>query len=165
MIDMMDNTQNPNNNNVDSNGGLPPVQNPNTNGQSQNGQVTPTINREVERPVSDFIAHSEKPPVLDKEVEAVGVKHISERPQLSEEHQQIGVKDSLENNVPNIESTGNVQILDQSQAQDVVNKYKNSADPIEHVEQAYFLPSIFGFATVILKNLKEMHAKLTGGKQ
>ncbi|KKP80444.1 MAG: hypothetical protein UR81_C0028G0004 [Candidatus Levybacteria bacterium GW2011_GWB1_35_5] len=162
MIDMMDNTQNPNNNNVDSNGGLPPVQNPNTNGQSQNGQVTPTINREVERPVSDFIAHSEKPPVLDKEVEAVGVKHISERPQLSEEHQQIGVKDSLENNVPNIESTGNVQILDQSQAQDVVNKYKNSADPIEHVEQAYFLPSIFGLATLILKNLQKVHAKITG---
>ncbi len=160
---MMDNTQNPNNNNVNIDGGVPPVQNPTANGQVQE-RITPSINREVERPVSDFIAHSEKPPVLDKEVEAVGVKHISEKPQLSEEHQQIGVKDSLENNVPNIESTGNVQILDQSQAQDVVNKYKNSSDPVEHVEQSYFMPSIFGLATLILKNLQKVHAKITGRK-
>jgi len=161
MINMMDNDQNPNNDTMNSSAGLPPVQNPNTNGQSQN-VVTPSVNREVERPVSDFVAHSEKPPVLDKEVEAVGVKHVSERPQLSEEHEQIGVKDSLENNVPTIEPTGNVQILDQSQAQDVVNKYKNSSDPVEHIEQSYFMPSIFGFATLILKNLQKVHAKITG---
>lgn len=163
MINMMDNSQNSNNNNMNIDSGLPPVQNPTANGQVQQG-ITPSINREVERPVSDFIAHSENPPVLDKEVEAVGVKHIPGRPQLTEEHQQIGVKDSLENNVPNIEPTGNVQILDQSQAQDVVNKYKNSSDPVEHVEQSYFMPSIFGFATLILKNLQKVHAKITGRK-
>lgn len=140
------------------NGGIntPPVQNQDTNGQA------PSINKEFERPVSDYVTHSETPPVIDKELEQVGVTHVSDTPKLDEEHEQIGVKLSLETNVPKTEPTGTVQLMDEAEAEDIVKKYKNSADPVEHVEQAYFLPSIFGFATLILKNLKEMHAKLIG---
>ncbi|MBI2025877.1 MAG: hypothetical protein HYT06_00685 [Candidatus Levybacteria bacterium] len=158
----MDNTQNPNNNNVD-NSNLP-VQN-SSSGQYQNG-LSSSINKEVEKPVSDFVAHSETQPVLDREVETVGVKVASEKPQLTQEHEQIGVKHSLENNFPTIEPTGTVQLMDESQAEDVINKYKGNSDPLEHVEKAYFLPSIFGFATLIVKLIKEnaqkAHAKITG---
>ena len=166
MIKQMDNAQNPNNdNNLNTGTVIAPVQNQATNGQYQNGQPTPSINKEVERPVSDYVTHSETSPVIDKELEQVGVTQVSDAPKLDQVHEQIGVKHSLETNVPKTEPAGTVQLMDEGEAKDVVNKYKNSADPIEHVEQAYFLPSIFGFATVILKNLKEMHAKLTGGKQ
>ncbi len=158
---MMDNTQNPNNdNNLNSGTTIAPVQN-----QDTNGQVTPSINKEVERPVSDYVTHSETSPVIDKELEQVGVTQVSDKPQLDQEHEKIGVKHSLETNVPKTEPAGIAQLMDEEEAKDVVNKYINSTDPVEHVEQAYFLPSIFGFATVILKNLKEMHAKLTGGKR
>ncbi|MBI3984925.1 MAG: hypothetical protein HY344_03210 [Candidatus Levybacteria bacterium] len=161
----MDNTQNPSNDN-DLNAGVnaSPVQNPNTNGQYPNGQAAPSINKEVERPVSDYVARSDIEPVVDKEMEQVGVQTVSDRPVLDEDHEKIGVTHSLETNVPKTEASGTVDLMDEKEAKDVINKYKNSADPIEHVEQAYFLPSIFGFATVILKNLKEMHKRLTGKK-
>ncbi len=136
------------------------TQDPNQKVQPQT-LITPSIGKEVERPVSDFVVHSEKPPVLDKEMEAVGVKIVSDDPRLSVEHEQIGVKRSLESVVPNLEPTA-VEPLDKGQAQEVVSKYKNSVDLTEHVEQAYFLPSIFGFATLILKNLRKVHGKIMG---
>ncbi|MEK7551354.1 MAG: hypothetical protein AAB532_02040 [Patescibacteria group bacterium] len=138
----------------------------NTNDPNQKVQpqtlITPSIGKEVERPVSDFVVHSEKPPVLDKEMEAVGIKTVSDNPVLTVDHQQIGVKPSLESTVPNLEPKITIEPLDQREAQGVVNKYKNSLDLTEHVEQAYFLPSIFGFATLILKNLRKVHGKIMG---
>lgn len=124
--------------------------------------ISPSPNKEVERPVSDFVVHSEKPPVIDKEMEAVGVSQVSDTPQLSVEHEVIGVKPSLESTVPNLEPKLNVEPLGEGEAQDAVNKYKNSVDLTEHVEQAYFLPSVFGFATLILKNLRKVHSKIMG---
>lgn len=124
--------------------------------------ISPSPNKEVERPVSDFVVHSEKPPVIDKEMEAVGVSQVSDAPKLTVEHEVIGVKPSLESTVPSLEPTLNVEALDESKARDAVNKYKNSVDLTEHVEQAYFLPSVFGFATLILKNLRKVHSKIMG---
>lgn len=124
--------------------------------------ISTSPNKEVESSVSDFVTHSETPPVLDKEIEAVGVQTVSDNPVLTVEHEVIGVKPSLETTVPSLEPKLNVEPLGEKEAKDTVNKYKNSVDLTEHVEQAYFLPSIFGFATLILKNLRKVHGKIMG---
>lgn len=124
--------------------------------------ISPSPNKEVERPVSDFVTHSETPPVLDKEIEGVGIKTVSDNPVLTVDHEVIGVRPSLETVVPSLEPKVTVEPLGEQEAQAAVNKYKNSVDLTEHVEQAYFLPSIFGFATLILKNLRRVHGKIMG---
>lgn len=124
--------------------------------------ISPSPSKEVERPVSDFVVHSEKQPVLDKEMEAVGVKTVSDNPVLTVDHEVIGVKPSLETTVPSLSPKLSVEPLGEQEAKDTVNKYKNSVDLTEHVEQAYFLPSVFGFATLILKNLRRVHGKIMG---
>ena len=71
---------------------------------------TVTVGKEVERPVSDFVSNSETQPILDREVSEIGVEVVSEKPKLTEEHEEIGVKHSLENNVPKLDPSGSVNL-------------------------------------------------------
>lgn len=123
-----------------------------------------SVNKEVHRPVSDFVRHSETAPVLDKEVRQVGVEVVSERPKLTPEHEQIGIKHSLENNVPILEPTGQVELpLSGPEAEALVaaDKDKVGRDIGEHKESIYFMPSAFGLANLVLKHLKKIKNKLS----
>lgn len=87
--------------------------------------VSAGVGKEAERPVSDFVIHSEAQPVLDKEVQEIGVEAVSDKPKLTQEHEQIGIKHSLENNVPNIEPSGNIKFPLTNEETATIEKDKN----------------------------------------
>lgn len=67
-------------------------------------------NKEIQRPVSDYLTVSETLPVVEQELREVGVEQVVQVPKLDEEHEQIGVGHSLENNVPKTEPMGFVKL-------------------------------------------------------
>lgn len=103
---MDDSTDNPtaqSNGPVVQNNNQIPVQPPVT-------QSVSIANKEVQRPVSDYLTASETAPVIEQELREVGVEQVKEAPKLDQEHEQIGVKHSLENNVAKTEPTGFVKL-------------------------------------------------------
>lgn len=126
--------------------------------------ISGSINKEVQRPVSDFVRHSESAPVLDQEVKNAGVEVVSDKPKLTPEHEAVGIKHSLENNVPKLEPTGEVKLpLTGPEAEAIVAADKNKVgrDIGEHKENIYFMPSAFGLANLVLKHLKKIKNKLS----
>jgi hypothetical protein len=120
---------------------------------SDQNQVTPSgssLNKEVGS-VSDYVSHSEQAPKIDTEVKEAGVEAVSETPQLTQAHEQIGVKLSPESSKPNLEaSAGQTMPMSQTKAQQVVKTNKNIRD------------SILWFAILMLKNFKKMGRGLSG---
>lgn len=122
--------------------------------QPQQPQPAPTgsLHKEAElAPVSDFVTLSEKPAIKDKEVAEAGVVEVSQSPELSKEHEQIGVKPSAEATPVKIEPSEEIELpLDQRQAQKVIKANKNTGY------------SIVWLAILMLKHFKKMHRKLLG---
>ena len=121
--------------------------------------VSGGIGKEVERPVSDFITHSEKPPVLDEELKQAGVEVVSQKPELTDEHEKLGVTHSLENNTPSLEPKGTVKLpMTKDEAEKIVDqdKGKVSSDIGEHTENIYVSPSALFLARLVLKHLKKI---------
>lgn len=121
--------------------------------------VSGGIGKEVERPVSDFVTHSEKPPVLDKELKQAGVEVVSQKPELTPEYENLGVTHSLENNVPSLEPKGTVKLpMTKGEAEKIVDqdKGKVSSDIGEHKENIYISPSALFLARLVLKHLKKI---------
>jgi hypothetical protein len=116
-------------------------------------QVTPigSMHKEAElAPVSDFVKLSETPAVKDREVAEAGVKEISQTPELTKEHEQIGVRPSAEVTPVKIEesSESSRMPMTQVQATQIAKKNKNIKS------------SIVWLAILMLKNFKKMHRKL-----
>jgi hypothetical protein len=127
--------------------------------------VSAGISKEAPRPVSDYAVKSESLPKIEKELSDIGVEAHFESVKLTPEHKDLGVEHSLENNVPNLNPTGAVTLpISEEVAENAVkqNKGKISLSLTEQSDSIYILPSIFGFATLILKNLKKMHGKIMG---
>src|SRR3989337_301371 len=82
-------------------------------------QPTGGVNKEVEKaPVSDYVEVSDKEPKLHPEVAETGVEVVSERPPLTVEHKDLGIKESIPE--PATEPTGLVQFpMTKKQADDV----------------------------------------------
>lgn len=121
--------------------------------------VSGGIGKEAERPVSDFISHSEKPPVLDEELKKAGVEVISQKPELTPEHENLGVTHSLENNVPVLEPKGTVKLpITKEEAERIVEKDKNqiTSDIGQHKENIYISPSALFLARLVLKHLSKI---------
>lgn len=121
--------------------------------------VSGGIGKEAERPVSDFVSHSEKQPVLDEELKKAGVEVVSQKPELTPEHEEIGVTHSLENNVPSIEPKGIVKLpITKEEAEVIVEKDKNqvTSDIGQHKENIYISPSALFLARLVLKHLSKL---------
>ena len=115
--------------------------------------------KEAEKPISSFISHSERPPIIEKEVANVGVEAVSEKPEITKEHEQVGIKPSLENNIPELEPSGKVKLpLTKDEAEKIVAKDKGqiTKDFGEHQEGNYFMPSALGLAMLVLKHIKKI---------
>jgi len=86
---------------MDSNSKQNPIFDPNTKtaSQPQSTNFVPGVNKEHEV-VGAFIRPSEPEHVLDQEVKDAGVKTVSEKPNLTDVHTQIGVTHSLQNTEP-----------------------------------------------------------------
>lgn len=107
-----------------------------------------SINKEV-GPVSDYVKLSESEPQIHPEAAKAGVETVSseEKPQLTEEHFKIGVKESIPQ--PQIEPTGNVNLpMSQQQAMQTAKTDKKITD------------SILWMAIAVLRQLKKMHGKV-----
>jgi hypothetical protein len=116
-------------------------------------QVAPlgSLNKEAElAPVSDFVRPTETPAVKDREVTEAGVTEVSTLPELSKEHEQIGIKPSAEATPVTIEtpSEDTNWPMTQVQATQVTKQNKNIRS------------SIVWLAILMLKNFKKMHRKL-----
>lgn len=113
-----------------------------------------SVNKEVEMaPVSDFVKPSETPVIKDKEVAEAGVAEVSQTPELSKEHEQIGIKPSAEATPVKINESGPEDNLPltQVQAAQTVKKNKNIKS------------SIVWLAILMLKHFKKIHRKLLKG--
>lgn len=128
------------------------------NGQAIN--VTPGISKEVERPQAGFISHSEKLPVLDKELQEARVEAVDDKPVLTEQHQQVGITHSAENNVPSLTPSDKIQLpLTEEEADQIIknNKDKINTDVGEHGdERSYTALSILFYATLVKKLWKQL---------
>jgi hypothetical protein len=123
----------------------PPVVNP------QQPVPTGSLHKEAElAPVSDFVKPTEMPAVKDKEVAEAGVQEVSSAPELTREHEQIGVKPSAEVTPVKIVDSSEEDNLPMTkvQATQVVKKSKNIRS------------SIVWLAILMLKHFKRMHRKL-----
>ena len=120
---------------------------------SDQNQVTPSgssLNKEVGS-VSDYVSHSEQAPKIEQELKEAGVETVSETPQLTQAHEQIGVKLSPESSKPNLETPiGQAVPMSQAKAEQVIKTNKNIRD------------SILWFAILMLKNFKKMGRGLSG---
>jgi len=116
-------------------------------------QSTPvgSLNKEAElAPVADFVKPTETPAIKDKEVAEAGVSEVSQRVELSREHELMGLRHAAETTPVKIDNPiEKVQLpLDQTQAQQVVKTNKNSKS------------SIVWMAILMLKHFKQMQRKL-----
>lgn len=112
---------------------------------------TGSPNKEVEMaPVSDFVKPTEKPAVRDQEVAEAGVSEVTERIELSKEHEKIGIKPSAEATPVKINDQAGEDNLPMTQVQaaQVVKKNKNIRS------------SIVWLAILMLKNFKKMRMSL-----
>ena len=115
--------------------------------------------------VSDFVKPTDVEPRVEAEVRSAGVEVVSEKPKLDEVHEKIGVKLSPEIFEPNLSSNVNISYqISEDEAEKALKQNKGSLDIRERGEALYSMPSIFGFATLFLKNLKKIHGKITGKK-
>jgi len=139
----------------------------NDNSQKTNVVSTPvssSLNKETAS-ISDFVKPSEVEPRIETEVKNAGVEAVSEKPKLDEVHEKIGVKLSPEATEPNLNSNTNISYqISEAEAEKTLKQNKGSFDIRERGEAQYFMPSIFGLATLFLKNLKKIHSKITGKK-
>ena len=129
------------------------VQNGNSN-QVNGVSIAGSPNKEIQRPVADFVSHSEKPPILDTEVRQAGVEVVSQKPELTEEHEKLGVTHSLENNVPNLAPSGKIQLpmtQEEAEAEIAKDKGKISSNIGEHQEGNYSAPAALFLASLIIK--------------
>ena len=128
-------------------------------------QPVGTANKEAPRLASDYVVSSESLPKIEKELSDIGVEAHFESVKLTPEHKDLGVEHSLENNVPNLVPAGTIKLpITEEVAENTVkqNKGKISLSFAEQSDSIYILPSIFGFATLLLKNLKKIHGKIMG---
>ena len=87
----------------------------------QPAQPVGSVSKEVEKaPVSDYVEVSDKEPKLHPEVAETGVEVVSERPPLTVEHKDLGIKESIPE--PATEPTGSVQFPMTKQQADNVTK-------------------------------------------
>lgn len=94
-----------------------PIQNPTytSDGAVQNGvpvQNTPAIgsvHREIERPVTDFLKPTESQPAIEQELREAGVEQVAQKPDLTADHKNVGIKHSLENTEPNPNAHKNIK--------------------------------------------------------
>lgn len=103
---------------------------------------------------------AEQEPNLHPEVSQAEVKTVSQEPQLSVEHQKVGIIPSIP--PPPAELTNKIKIptddLTEEEARAIIKKGEGSnLDMQKHFEGIYYAPSILGIA--ILK-LKEIGKKL-----
>ncbi|PIR79790.1 MAG: hypothetical protein COU25_03420 [Candidatus Levybacteria bacterium CG10_big_fil_rev_8_21_14_0_10_35_13] len=117
------------------------------------------IGKEAERPVSDFVRLSETPLVLDREVSEAGVEVVSEKPNLTAEHQQIGIRHSGENAELSIKPTQTVKLpitREEAEAEIAKDKGNVNSDIGEHKENIYTSPSALFLARLVIKHLKRI---------
>lgn len=97
----------------------------------------------------EYLQPSDQEPVLHEEVAEVGVEVVSEKPQITKEHHQIGIHHAKESTPVSTEPSGMVQLpMDPQQAIAVHQKNKNVND------------SVVWLAALIIKHLKRVHAKV-----
>lgn len=99
---------------------------------------------------------SEQEPILHPEVRNVGVEKVSQEPQLTTEHEKIGITPSFP--TPPTELTGKVKLptdeLSEDEAREIVKKGEGSdLEVAKHFEGIYHAPSILGLAIIKLKEL------------
>jgi hypothetical protein len=81
------------------------------------------MHKEMEVPVSDFIKPSEEELVLEKELREAGAETVSEKAPLTKDHEDIGIKHSLENTQPNLQASDSVTFpLTNPQIENIVKK-------------------------------------------
>ncbi len=68
--------------------------------QSQSNSFIPGVNKEHEVSGGNFIRASEPEHVLDQEVREIGVQTVSDKPNLTDVHSQVGISHSLQNTDP-----------------------------------------------------------------
>lgn len=73
-------------------------------------QPVSVASKEAPRPVSDYLSVSEAPIVVEQELKEVGVGQVVQSPKLDDEHKQVGIEHSLENNIPKTEALGFVKL-------------------------------------------------------
>jgi len=112
-----------------------------------------SMHKEAElAPVSDFVKLTEAPIVKDKEVAEAGVHEISQTPELTKEHEHIGIKPSAEATPvkiepPAVDSNGNLP-MNEIQATQINKSSKNIKS------------SVVWLAILMLKHFKQMRMNL-----
>ena len=99
-------------------------------------------------PVSDYVKLSENEPQIHPEVAKAGVEVVTEeKPQLTEEHFKIGVKETIPQ--PQIEPTENIQLpMSEQKAVQTIKTDKKITD------------SILWMAIAVIRQLKKMPRKM-----
>ncbi len=105
--------------------------------------------------VSEFIKPSgaESTPVIPPEVAEHGVETVTdyEKPQLTQEHKEVGIHEAKESVPVSTQPTGSVQLpMTEEEARQTVKMHKKVSD------------SILWLAALILKHAKMVHQKITG---
>jgi hypothetical protein len=116
-------------------------------------QPTPTgsLNKEAEMaPVSDFVKLTETPAIKDKEVAEAGVKEVVQTPEITPEHEKIGVKPSAEATPVKVENPINDEKLplNEFQAGQITKGRTNIRS------------SVVWLAILMLKHFKQMRRNL-----
>jgi len=118
--------------------------------------ISSSMNKEVGG-ASEVVRRSEEELKLDAEIEKAGVK--PSEPEVPE-HKDVGMTPSAESVKPNLEPTGTVTVITQDEAKKIVKKERVSLGIREQGESIYFIASVYGLASIILKNFKKMHTKI-----
>ena len=136
------------------------------------GQFSPTPSANKERvggvPLSEVIKPSEEEVKVEQELKDVGVAENSDKPNLDEIHEQIGVKHSQENApVPSSPSSTIVLPMSEDEINETLKTKQTKFNLHENVGEfagEYTEDSKPFLATLLNKIIKEMHKKLFGRK-
>lgn len=118
--------------------------------------ISSSMNKEAGS-VSEVVKRSEEELKLDAEIEKVGVK--PSEPEVPE-HEEVGITPSAESIKLNLEPTGKVTAITPDEAKEIVKKEKVALGIREQGESIYFIASVYGLASIILKNFEKMHTKI-----
>lgn len=109
----------------------------------------PPISSKVVSEVSEIIKESEKEPNIDEDVKKAGVEAVFERPNLTEEHAEIGMEHSGESVPVATKTLGTDQFpMTEAEAENTLKTSKKD-------------DSIFGLAKVIIR---EIHKRISNTK-
>ncbi|MBU2632806.1 hypothetical protein KKG52_03755 [Patescibacteria group bacterium] len=109
-----------------------PAQNLTQGMQQPNGAAAGSLAKEAE-PISTgpLLTSSEQDPNIEQEVKEAGVEKVSEKLQLTKEHEQIGVKHASSTTPVNLEPQKTIGLpMPVTKAREVIKTHKKVADSI-----------------------------------